>query len=446
MVEYSPRVRVNDMSHLSSRFLLLLVLAPAACTGEPLPATGKQYTYYQDVKPIIGAKCAGCHHGGDTSAPFALEKYADVYQRRAIIRSEVVSKRMPPWSPNNECRSYNFDRSLTKEQLATFTAWLDQGAPQGSSASEGAALEVDLQKLSRVDMTVRMPEPYTPVPSDGDFDDHRCFLMDFPLPATQFITGLQVAPGNASVVHHVIVFSVKDTDTVNKIKELEAEDARPGWNCVSGGDIAVSGSLGGWSPGAQATLLPKGLGNQIEPGGKIVLNMHYNTLFSKPGVTDQTSVKFQFAKFAQQSSGTGILDPAWLLPGGMKIKAGEKDAKFRFSYRPSIFTLGLGFFINSATMHMHQLGKSGKLWLTRSDGSEECLLQVDDFNFHWGGEYWFQVPVRVERDDRLEIECHFDNSAENQAVHDGKPLVPQDIEWGGAAPNEMCAGIFSTSY
>ena len=44
--------------------------------------------------------------------------------------------------------------------------------------------------------------------------------------------------------------------------------------------------------------------------------------------------------------------------------------------------------------------------------------------------------------DKLGIECHWDNSASNQRVVDGKKLDPVDLHWGDGTGDEMCLGIF----
>ena len=57
-------------------------------------------------------------------------------------------------------------------------------------------------------MTLEMPAAYTPSAPNGiGTDDYRCFLLDPHLAKDVFLTGTTVRPGNAAVVHHVILFT-----------------------------------------------------------------------------------------------------------------------------------------------------------------------------------------------------------------------------------------------
>ena len=38
------------------------------------------------------------------------------------------------------------------------------------------------------------------------------------------------------------------------------------------------------------------------------------------------------------------------------------------------------------------------------------------------------------------VECHFDNSPENQPIVDGQRLPVRGVYWGGRTADEMCLG------
>jgi hypothetical protein len=50
--------------------------------------------------------------------------------------------------------------------------------------------------------------------------------------------------------------------------------------------------------------------------------------------------------------------------------------------------------------------------------------------------------VRFSPGDELRIECHWDNSPENQPIVGGQQQVPQDVGWGEGTSDEMCLGGF----
>ncbi|MBK8258901.1 MAG: hypothetical protein IPK82_40360 [Polyangiaceae bacterium] len=95
--------------------------------------------YYRDVKPILDAKCNNCHNASGIG-PFSLETFEDAKPLAGLIKDEVVAKRMPPWPANEACNDYWGDRSLTDEQVATITKWVDDGAFEGDAEDEGKKL------------------------------------------------------------------------------------------------------------------------------------------------------------------------------------------------------------------------------------------------------------------------------------------------------------------
>ena len=85
---------------------------------------------------------------------------------------------------------------------------------------------------------------------------------------------------------------------------------------------------------------------------------------------------------------------------------------------------------------MHTLGTTAKMEIQHPDAANECVLQIDDWNFHWQGSYGFVNPKTFNPGDKLYLECHWDNSAGNQSG------APKDTFWGEGTGDEMCLGGF----
>jgi hypothetical protein len=90
---------------------------------------------------------------------------------------------------------------------------------------------------------------------------------------------------------------------------------------------------------------------------------------------------------------------------------------------------------------MHARGAKATLQVTHPDGSKNCLLQIDDWSFHWQGSYDLMKPVKVGAGDSLSIECHFDNSGNRQPIINGIPAPVTPVNWGETTEDEMCLGI-----
>jgi hypothetical protein len=278
-----------------------------------------------------------------------------------------------------------------------------------------------------------MPEAYTPSPTIGDFDDQRCFLIDWPLDGERFVTGLEVVPGRRELVHHAIVYAIPEAQ-VSFYQARDDADAGPGWSCPGGVLQSADAYVGGWVPGAGVHDFPAGLGRKVRGNTRILLNVHYE--LSPGAAPDQTSIRFKLDdSVATEVDGLAAMNPAWLVGKTMLIPAGESDVMHGYAYDPATwFNLGQSLRIHNVAMHMHEWGSRASLAILRANGDVDCLLHIDDWDYAWQGEYWLVEPVTIRFGDRLYVECHFDNSVGNQPG--GR--APRDLWWGD--DKEMCFG------
>ncbi len=439
------------------RHLLIVLAALPACfydTESPLPAdfgvceappspgvAATPPTYWRDVKPIVDRSCAGCHIAGGV-APFALTTYAEVEGRKQQAAWAVETRLMPPWQPDDCCNHYRDDRSLTPDQIATFTAWVEDGAPEGDPADEPPAPPPAPERLPRVDVDVQVTEPFTPSPRVGK-DELRCFLLPHHFETATYVTGTDVQPSNRRIAHHAILYAVP-ADKARELAAKDGADGRPGWDCYGAADeLDVRSTIGGWQPGDRPRVFPDGIGAEVKPGTQLVLNMHYDT--GAGTGADQPRVQLMLSDTVERvSRGAPVGNPLWFAGEGMEIAAGDPDAMVFFSYDPTlVIGKGKAIDVESVMVHMHELGSIGRLAILREDGSSECLLNITDWDFHWMTTYFLDTPVRINPGDRLYVECHWDNTAENQKLVDGEQQAPRTIGWG--ADEEMCGGVIGFS-
>jgi hypothetical protein len=436
------------MLPLAGRSVLLAglaALALSACKGEPddtpwcsadqsepTPAS-VELTYYRDIQPIVQQKCARCHEQ-DGIGPFPLLTYEDTFAQRELVKSSVVNRTMPPFLAASCCTPYFQDFSLTDDEIAAIAGWVDQGGPGGDPA-EAPEPRPPIGGLSRVDVSVGMTEPYTPKPGPGTTDDLRCFVADWPYEEPVYVTGLNPMPGERGVVHHLIVAAI-GPGSVDDLLARDAADEGPGFDCAGGigdhdwRDMRV---LGGSLLGGDQ---PRGLGTRVEPGSKILINIHYSTAHTV--AADQTVIDMRVDKTAGEAKSIALANPAWLLGDALGIPAGEDDAVFFYRMEPDLFTGDKAVDIQSVTPHMHYFGTKMVVRALHEDGSTSCLMEIPRWEFGWEQPFWLETPRRLGADDELYLECHFDNSAANQP--DGKP--PRDIAWGGDN-QDMCAAFLA---
>jgi hypothetical protein len=410
----------------------IALLAPA-CGDDSGSSTGTgtgggetAATYYAHAKPILDAKCGGCHVEGGI-APFALTSYADVAEHAASIKSSTEARRMPPWPPSSECADYTDDRSLSDEQIALLGRWVDGGAAEGSPSEEAPPLErVNSRALSRVDRELGMLEPYT---MRLEPDDYRCFVLDWPEADVTYVTGFGTLPGNAAVVHHVIAYLATPSQVADATALDDAEEG-PGYTCY-GGPGFNSDWLGAWAPGSEGSDFPEGTGLRVEPGSKIVLQLHYNSL-TAGALEDQTRLLLKLDDTVEKEAKLQPwTNPQWVTGDSMAIPAATRGTTHSWGQDPTRFFSGnKPITIYSPSLHMHQLGRSARLSIQRDTGDETCLLDIPDWNFHWQGNYGLVDPVVLNPGDQLFLSCTWDN--------DTMSLVT----WGEGTNDEMCLGTF----
>jgi hypothetical protein len=405
----------------------------AWCSAEappPRPAA-QPVTYYQSIQPLVVSRCGGCHVQRGLG-PFRLAEYEDFVPLSRTLLTTLRERHMPPWLAARCCTEYRHDLSLTEEELGLFERWLQDGMPAGER--QGGPLPPPLGGLSRKDLVLTMPEGFVPQPPPGSLDEMRCFVLDWPLDRPMYVTGLNPVPGNRAIVHHLTIGSVPPAQ-VQPLLEREGKDGRPGFDCAGG-----LGSVGGFNPMGGSLVggdFPDGLGTLVEPGSRIVLNVHYSLAYS-PAAPDRTSVEFRSDPQARAAKTIVVANPAWLVGDAMRVPAGAKDVPFWFKFRPTLFTGGKVVYLRNVTPHMHVFGSKLTVRILRKDGSRQCLLEIPRWDFGWEQPFWFARPHELRPEDEVYLECRFDNTASRQPAGQ----APRDIAWG-ESNQDMCVAFLA---
>ena len=431
----------------------LVPLAFVTLLGWLLPACGSDPTatptYWTDVAPIYYDKCVGCHQAGGIG-PFALDNYASAKDHATLESSMVEQDLMPPFlvDHSGSCGDFQDDDTLSAAQKATIKAWVDAGAPEGQPRS------LTLEPPPHLDegTDYRTPD-FAPEPQGGALaahDEYRCFLLDSGLTAPRFITGYEVTPGNAAIVHHVLLFTVDAAKSVGGGKTngdvMAALDAaspdRLGWPCfgAAGEGVDVESVPVTWAPGQGVVSYPSGVGVPMATTEKIVVQIHYNLADpSTLGMRDQTTVRVRFADAVQRQVAFTLPDsfldtlgdatPATLPPG---------QASATYTWRQSAEDLGLAGLpyvdVIGVMPHMHQRGH--RLELRKIDDGASaadtgtCIAKVDAWDFHWQKMYGYRTPPRLTGTSAISVTCDYDTRDA------AEPVLPG---WG--TQNEMCLTV-----
>lgn len=389
--------------------------AGGATDGGGAGASG--VTWHKDVNALVQQRCASCHVPGGI-APFSLKTYADAKPMASAMASAVAARRMPPWMPAEDCGGpFIGERRLSQAEIDTIRAWSTDGAPEGNPADARAVPDAGLTGLPRVDAELPMPEAYTP--SATLDDDYRCFLVDPQLTAARSITGYDILPGVGAEVHHVIIYIVNKAQAVAK----DAAEAGPGWQCFGGSGIAdTGGAIGAWAPGVSAVVYPGGTGIPLPADKGLAMQIHYNTQ-AGVRVPDTTRLKLMYA--------TGAVTPAYLIPlaaSGFEVPPMTQNYSFTKPF-PNSINLLPNIKLWGFLPHMHTKG----VRISLRGPSNECLIDIPRWDFHWQGQYFRSSPFTLARGDAVNLSCTWNNP------------TTSPLRWGEGTDDEMCfAYVYAT--
>jgi hypothetical protein len=423
--------------------LAAVLVVGFSARGDGTGASPLRPTYHQDVKPILDGRCAGCHYRGGI-APFALTGYDAARRNRVAVADAVRRRLMPPWHAESGHRRYLHDPSLTNAQIAAITRWAELGGPRGNPAQPAPALPSVTPHLSRVDVRTAMRQAYTPR-RYASADDYRCFVLPWVPNRRTHVTGFNVRPGRTKQVHHIILF-LASPENAQTVRGWEAQDSRPGYGCYGGPSASGRTQLGfqflaGWVPGSFGTDFARGTGIRIEPGSRLVLQVHYNLQGVAPK-PDRSVVELKLDDAVEKRAVYApLVDPTWILsPQSFRIPARRSRIGHTYALDPrQLFSLfagdmdfSRGFVIHSVLHHMHRLGERGHVSLLRGSDTE-TLLAVRRWDFNWQREYHFAEPERFEPGDRLSIRCEHTNRTRRTRT------------WGENSSDEMCIAFLYVS-
>lgn len=399
---------------------VLGVLCVGACSSEE-PEEPSGPTYYGDVAPILSEYCVNCHHSGGV-APFSLETYDDAVLQATRVALATRDRIMPPWlaDASGACGDFHDPQWLTDAQIETIGAWVEAGTPEGDP-SAGVPDPPVLPTVEDPDVVLDMGVDYSPGTTADD--DYRCFVIDPGFAEDTFITGYEVVPGNPEIVHHVILYYLREESQEAELDALDAEEG-PGYTCFGSAGLRAPPAVL-WAPGIGATRFPEGTGIRIPAGRRVVMQVHYNV--AGGGGTDRTTVKLETTADADvEAFWYPVADWDMEVPG--RTAYVQTDAAETIDWSPSGRLQ-----IYGAAPHMHTLGADLTLELERPD-STECLAHLPRWDFNWQRAYWYETPITVRNGDRLRITCGYDTTTRNEPV-----------AWGDGTRDEMCLAFFYAS-
>ena len=399
--------------------LSMVVLASVACAG--LAPAADTPTFNRDIAPILYKNCSNCHRPGEV-APFALLTYQDAAKRAKQIAQITDARVMPPWKATPGYGDFLDVRRLTDRQLATIRDWAAHGAPEGDGQKPVPPKFPDGWLAGQPDQVFKMTAAYS-VPAEGA-DQFRCFVIPLNAIEDEYVKKVEFRPGNAKIVHHAILF----LDTSGEARRRETAPGQ-GYSCVGGPGLDITGSLGGWAPGAMPSVARDGVAHTIKKGSDLILQIHYH-LDGKPE-QDQSTVGLTFSK-EPPTKGLTLM-----VLGNEKIDIPAGDSHYVVK---ASAVLPMDAEASAIFPHAHYLCKDMKVDAHLPDGSVIPMIWIKDWDFNWQGSYRYASPVKLPKDTRLDMQYVYDNSAANPH-NPSNP--PKEVKFGEETTNEMAFAFVS---
>ena len=423
----------------------------------------REVSFNKDVAPIFYKNCAECHRANDI-APMALMTYKDSRPWARSIKERVVTRAMPPWSPDPKYGEFSNDHRLAQKDIETIVAWVDQGAKEGDAKDLMPVPEftsTDGWRLGKPDAVFDIGKDFTVKPGMPDTIEN--FIVPTNFTEDKWVTKAEILPGNRKVVHHVIAF-IQTPEMIEQFKKGEGRaravlqsdvfyrdgsllkvkadapvandgcgaphggSAFPRPSASEGGD-AFGLFLAGYAPGKGIDIFPAGTAKRVPKGSMLVFQMHYSSYGGKfeGAQGDRTRLGLHFATKAPERSlnTVGIQNHYFKLPPG----EGNQEVTACYTFDATVH-------LTSYMPHMHLRGKDMKYDVIYPDGRRETLLWVPKFSFNWQTMYYLKKPVTLPKGTKMIVTAHFDNSDKNKY----NPDATKAIRWGDPTYEEMMIG------
>lgn len=348
------------------------------------PVGGESPTWYGDIERIFFENCQVCH--GDTplyGAPMSLSSYGDMegasFSSEAVSMIEMIGARVADGTmpPSSQMPMPEGDRLLLEQWVAECGP---EGDPSESNLEEPVKAQVPPAPADAIIMEFSANEFDVPLK-----DDHyQCFPFTIYLDDPMDIVRFDFELDEAAVIHHLVLYGDPDN-----------EGGDTPFEC---GGVAVDHSefMYAWAPGGQPLQFPEGFGFPVKDGDKVLLQVHYNNVQKIEGLADSSKVKVYMSEPKEEQVGMSAIGP-------LKISV----PPFSEAFSESACTINEPVTMLTSAPHMHETGKKFRQIVVRADGTEELIVQVENWDFNEQPN--FHTPVELNPGDRLITRCDFEN-------------------------------------
>ena len=361
--------------------ILLLVLAAVGLVserGEAHKAVTSQYTYNDDVFPIVRDHCTPCHAAGGV-APMSLMTYDDAFPWGESIRAELIAEHMPPWNAQEGFGAFKHARTLTPHQIDVLLTWATGGNPRGAldQTVPGVPLENDWS-LGKPDLALPLPAEYT-LAAD-QMEDTTEFTLATAGRETRWVRAADLLPGTPSIVRSALIYVKGGADAT--------------------GAPAPERVLARWLPGRSAESTDGGAAIRLPAGAELGVRVHYRKTWQFEGkaVSDRSTVGVYFAPGNQAQELLTLPLSSSALPA-----PAAKERRL-------IFSRTLESDVRALALAPDQVPPNISLQVEAvlPGGTRTPMIRLNT-RADWDRRYWFAEPIALPKGTRVEVTANFED-------------------------------------
>jgi mono/diheme cytochrome c family protein len=314
-----------------------------------------QYTFTEDVYPIVKERCGACHAPNGV-APMSLLTYDDARPWAESIRLELASGHMPPWFGDPGFAELRDLHQLSPRDIDVVLTWVTGGTPRGPESPTPAGPARNIRstwRRGRPDIALPLPAVFS-LPADKT-EDTQEFVLDTARARDRFIAAADLLPGNPAVVHDAVIFT-------------------------RGPGGASENVLAAWLPGSAPVTAETGVGFRWRAGEVLVVRIHYKKTWKyehKPA-TDRSTVGLYLMK-APAGREVASLDVP--VSGGVVDEDAQALAVRSDGARADVDV---------------------RIVAVRPDGSRVAVIGFVA-RAGWGQRYWLARPLLLPKGTRLDV-------------------------------------------
>jgi hypothetical protein len=379
-------------------------------------------SYAQRVAPILERRCVPCHgsSAGTANVSPALDT-AEAAQRVAPQLALAVERRhMPPWGADGTgaCGRFADAAWLDDREINTLRSWAQGGAPLGTPPNKAPS-------------SSDVPNPFAwllePAPGESRLSLRteftpglgaaatRCFRSDIALTGEWSIGAFGVRAEPALGVQQMLLYELSDSQQLDAVRRLEAEDPEAGWSCYGGTRVEGSELVASWSWLNPLQRLPAGSRLHARAGLPLVLQLRYNLIGAG---LERRAVQASAELVLRPPEQAARLWPIWA--PDLRLPAGQRrtEVVHEVALSERLSLLGV-------VPQLHGLGRA--LMLERQRGTErQCLVSLAHWNPSQEQLFRYRSSLDLDPGDRLRLSCAFDTTSRTEEVRGGEAIDQEE--------------------